>query len=182
MTTLVDILFKIHISQEFLREAIQTTLVKILKNTTKSVKVFDYIVKKLLVGDLSENAKVDEGFLFKTSSSISLFLIIRKIYREKFQGESKEYNTLMNSDFIKNKTYLNSFLNIVKTQTYLYPRLHLSVQLWVEEIFVQKKNIFENFKPFYSYILENGIFNFKVYDEMKSIAKFKYLHIGLSIV
>jgi len=115
VTTLVDILFKIHISQEFLREAIQTTLVKILKNTTKSVKVFDYIVKKLLVGDLSENAKVDEGSLFKTSSSISLFLIIRKIYREKFQGESKEYNTLMNSDFIKNKTYLNSFLNIVKT-------------------------------------------------------------------
>lgn len=52
----------------------------------------------------------------------------------------------------------------------------------IEELFVQKKTIFENFKAFYTVVLENGIFNYKIYDEMKSIAKFKYLHIGLSIV
>lgn len=88
----------------------------------------------------------------------------------------------MNSDFIKNIAYLQSFLNVVKTQTYLYPRLHLSVQLMVEEIFSQKKAIVDNFKPFYKTVLESGIFNYKIYDEMKSVAKFKYLHIGLSIV
>lgn len=84
LTTLIDILLKIHDSQEFLREAIQTTLVKILKNTTKSVKVFDYIVKKLLVGSESDSTKVDEGSLFKSSSSLSLYLTLRKVYREKF--------------------------------------------------------------------------------------------------
>lgn len=52
----------------------------------------------------------------------------------------------------------------------------------IEELFTQKKAIFENFKPFYAIVIESGIFNYKIYDEMKSIAKFKYLHIGLSII
>lgn len=52
----------------------------------------------------------------------------------------------------------------------------------IEEIFTQKKSIFDNFKPFYAIVIESGIFNYKIYDEMKSVAKFKYLHIGLSIV
>jgi UDP-glucose 6-dehydrogenase len=81
---LVDGLLKIHEAQEHLREAIQTTLVKILKNTTKSVKVFDYIVKKLLVGSEPDSTKVDEASCFKSSSRLSLYLIFRKIYRQKF--------------------------------------------------------------------------------------------------
>lgn len=89
LTPLIDLLFKIYDSQEFLREAIQTTFVKILKNTTKSVKVFDYMVEKLLVGS---DAKIDEGSLgsvFKTSSRLSLYLIMRKTYREHYKNESK---------------------------------------------------------------------------------------------
>ena len=52
----------------------------------------------------------------------------------------------------------------------------------IEEIFIQKKSIFDNFKPFYAIVIESGIFNYKIYDEMKSVAKFKYLHSGLSII
>ena len=89
ITPLIDLLFKIYESQEFLREAIQTTLVKILKNTTKSVKVFDYMVEKLLVG---ADGKIDEGSLgsaFKSSSILSLFLVMRKVYRENYKNDSK---------------------------------------------------------------------------------------------
>lgn len=52
----------------------------------------------------------------------------------------------------------------------------------IEELFANKKSTFDNFKAFYGLVVENGIFNYKIYDEMRSVAKFKYLHIGLSIV
>ena len=53
--------------------------------------------------------------------------------------------------------------------------------MMIEELFVDSKSTVENFKVFNTVVLESGIFNWKIYDEMKSIAKFKFLHIGLSI-
>jgi len=70
----------------------------------------------------------------------------------------------------------------MKQQTYLYPRLHSSVHLTIKELFREKKSIEKNFDLFNRIILEDSIFNEDVYDKMKSVAKLKYLHVGLKIV
>ena len=69
---------------------------------------------------------------------------------------------------------------LIRAQTYAYPRLHTSTALLVQEMF--RKDLEKNFENFNKIVLKESIFNESVFESMKSVAKFKYLHSGLKIV
>jgi len=123
MTVLVDILADVYDGQEFLREAIQVIIVKILKSKVASVVLFDEIVTKF---------KLTEAKALSLSAYLSLFFALRAIYHDKFSGESKIHDALMNFEVVSNKKHLQSVRDLVKTQTYLFPRLHSSAILVIK--------------------------------------------------
>jgi len=55
--SLIDVLVEVYHRQEFLREAIQVIVVKVLRTLAKGVKVFDYVVEKLLLAKKPEEGK-----------------------------------------------------------------------------------------------------------------------------
>jgi len=124
LMTLLDTLIDIYHLQEFLREAIQVIIVKVLKTQIKSVKIFDYLVQKLLFFSTKES---QENTIFLSSSNLSLYLSLKEMYLDAFEGQSKEYDNIMHYQFIQNKKHLNQINLLIKAQTYLFPRLHSSV-------------------------------------------------------
>jgi len=159
-------------------------LVKVLKQLGRSVKFFDHVVEKLLMisktGEKKERQLQDK--ILSGSSELSLFLVLRDVYLECFAGQSNEYDEIMNFNIIQNKKCLHQISTLMKSQTYLYPRLHSSVHLIIKELLRERKLIEKNFDLFNRIVLEESIFNEDVYDNMKSAAKLKYLHAGLKIV
>lgn len=138
LLTLLDILIEIYRLQEFLREAIQVIISKVLRAQNGSVKIFDYLVQKLLINSDSKQGQL-ESAIFQSSSSLSLYLTLKGLYLEFFDGQSKEFNNDMQLHFIKNKKHLHQISSLIKSQTYLFPRLHSSVPLLIEELFRDKK-------------------------------------------
>ena len=94
LLTLLDMLVEIYRSQEFLREAIQVIISKILRAQNRSVKIFDFLVQKLLVSSDQKPNQI-ESVIFQSSSSLSLFLTLKGLYLEFFDGQSKEFNSMM---------------------------------------------------------------------------------------
>jgi len=185
LMSLIDILVEVYHRQEFLREAIQVIVVKVLRTLVKGVKVFDYVVEKLLLANKPTEGKQAQlqDTIFQTSSSLSLFLCLRDAYLECFDGQSQEHDEIMQYQVVQNKKHLHQISALIKAQTYLYPRLHSSLPLLIKELFREKKALVEkNLNLFIQIILEDAIFNEEVHDNMKSVAKFKYLHIGLKVV
>ena len=172
MLNLIDALSEIYHAQEFLREAIQLLCIKILKSSLKSVKIFNAIVDKL---------KLHEGKITMSSSDLSLFLSLRDIYLSEFDGQSKEHDALMHLELVNNKKHLQHANLLVKQQTYLYPRLHSGTCLLVKELFRDTKHFFKNFEVLFKTMCEDAIFNDEIHDNMKSVAKMKFLHIGFKI-
>lgn len=72
-------------------------MVKILRSSFGSVKLFDNILSKL---------NLNETKVTISSSDLSLFFTMREVYIQKFGGESKEHDTLMNFDVVGNKKQL----------------------------------------------------------------------------
>ena len=52
MGTLIDVLGDIYHAQEFLREAIQLVVVKIIKSPVGNIKLFDYVLTKLRLTEI----------------------------------------------------------------------------------------------------------------------------------
>lgn len=169
---LVDIVTEVYHSQEFLREAIQLLLIKVLQSGQKSVKLFEHICSSL---------KISEGKIVTSSSDLSLFLSLRNIYLLNFNRDSKEFDSLMQIEIVGNKKYLQHISALIKTQTYLYPRIHSSASLLVKELCCDQKLFGKNFVSVYKALLEDAIFNEEIYNNMKSAAKMKYLHIGMKM-
>lgn len=58
------------------------------------------------------------------------------------------------------KQYLSKIATLIKTQTYLYPRLHSSVSLLLKDLFLgDQKNIPKKFKDFNESILKAKMFD-----------------------
>lgn len=88
----------------------------------------------------------------------------------------------MNYEVLSQKSNLQKIANLIKTQTYLYPRLHSSNYYLIKEILRNESGLLDNIKVFNKMILQEGIFNESIHEGMKSATKLKYLHIGLRIV
>ena len=87
----------------------------------------------------------------------------------------------METELVSNKKQLQHINTLIKQQTYLFPRLHLSTQMLVKELFVDAKFAGKHLVQFLKEILEDAIFNDEIHNSMKSVAKMKYLHIGFKI-
>ena len=63
-------------------------LVKVLSQLTKSVKIFDHVVEKFLMGDQNEDKKERQlqDKILSSSSELALFLALRDVYLEHFVG------------------------------------------------------------------------------------------------
>lgn len=73
---------------------------------------------------------------------------------------------------------------LIKQQTYLYPRLHSCVHLLIKDLFLGDdiKSIPKKYQSFSQVVLERTIFNEEALSQMKSVARLKLIHIGLRIV
>ena len=143
-----------------------------LQKNNKSIKLFEYVCAKF---------KISEGRIMSTSSDLSLFLTLRSIYKDQYDGASKQFDNIMNVEIFKDKKMVMGANGLVKHQTYLYPRLHSSTCLLVKELFRDKKHLGKNVETFFKVVLEDSIFNEDIHSSMKSVAKMKYLHIGFKI-
>ena len=76
---------------EFTRESIQQVLAKLLRNINPlnpGAKVLERIVSEILGKDDFKT------FIFKHSDNLSLFLTMRGVYMERFQGSLKEFDNV----------------------------------------------------------------------------------------
>lgn len=91
------------------------------------------IIKK---GKGEEEAK---SFDFKAnilseSNRLSLFLRLKEVYYSNYSGMSKEYEEIFGYKVLADKKNIKLIAKLVSKQTYLYPRLHSSVSLLMNEI------------------------------------------------
>ena len=72
---------------------------------------------------------------------------------------------------------------MLKQQTYLYPRLHSSVVLLIQDLFLTDdvKTIPKKYQSFSSAVLEKVVFHEESLGQMKSVARLKLMHIGLKV-
>jgi hypothetical protein len=81
-----------------------------------------------------------KSFLYKHFDNLSLFLTIRNVYLDRFQGQLKEHETVYNHDiFGEDAKTLSKISKIIVQSMYLFPRLHSSVQLIITEIYRTEK-------------------------------------------
>jgi len=191
---LIRELAEIYHEQEFLREAIQVIIDKTLRKVSANVATFDLVADSFLApkdkADDSKKEKALESNVLSSSASLSMFLTLRLAYFEVIAplGKlSKNYNELMAFDILDSTKQLAKALPLVKAQTYLYPRLHSSLVLLLEDLFRGDPNaksnaLLKKFKNINDTFLEASIFNEEVLASLKSVTRLKYLHIGLRIV
>ena len=92
---MIDSIQGVYNSQDFLREAIQILIKKILTKNAKSLKLFEYICLKF---------KLEEVRILSTSADLSLFLMMKGIYLKQYPGASQKVDQLMSySDFFSKK-------------------------------------------------------------------------------
>ena len=97
-------------------------------------------------------------------------------------GQSKQHDKLMQTDILSNKKQLQMINLLIKNQTYMFPRLHLSTQLLIKELCRDSKQLSKNFSVFFKTVLEDNIFNKEIQNNIKSVVKMKFIHIGFKIV
>lgn len=208
LLTLLEVLYEIYKLHEFLREAIQVALEKILTRISATASSFDYILERFLLyqeagsgkkesGDKKGKKTIDEKEVLSTalleSSSLSMFLMLRQVYArlgksDGSQIHSKKYAELMQMDVLavgNQKVQSGTELaQLIKQQTYLYPRLHSCVHLLIKDLFLGDdiKSIPKKYQSFSQVVLERTIFNEEALSQMKSVARLKLIHIGLRIV
>jgi len=139
---LIRELAEIYHEQEFLREAIQVIIDKTLRKVSANVATFDLVADSFLApkdkADDSKKEKALESNVLSSSASLSMFLTLRLAYFQVIAplGKlSKNYNELMAFDILDSTKQLAKALPLVKAQTYLYPRLHSSLVLLLEDLF-----------------------------------------------
>lgn len=112
-------------------------LEKILRRISPSTHTFEFIAFRFLVpkgGDSDQNSKLDSKQVLsqslQSSASLSLFLTLRHVHLECLTpaGQaSKKFDDILSTDLLASTKYMPQLANLIKCQTYLYPRLHSSV-------------------------------------------------------
>jgi hypothetical protein len=121
--------------------------------------------------------------VLKDSNRLALFLRLKEVYYQSYAGLSKEYEDIFAYKILADKKNMRPIRQIISKQTYLYPRLHSCLHLLMNEI-----NLYESkaqdkanvTRQFIQSILDEH-FDEEVYANMKSTAKFKFLHIGFQL-
>ena len=114
---------------------------------------------------------------------LALYLRIKESYKNDYNGMSKEYEGLMSYKLLSDKKNLKQICGLIKKQTYLYPRLHSSIPLLINELQSEEKfqDKLKLFQQFVKIVLDDFLFNEESYSTMKSVTKFKFLNIGFKV-
>ena len=119
------------------------------------------------------------------SNRLALYLRLKDIYLSAgYSGQSKEYEEIFAYRILTDKKNLKMIQALVTKQTYLYPRLHSSLHLLMNEITQAEVKSAERARltqQLVMSLLDEHLFNEEVYAEMKSTAKFKFLFIGFKV-
>lgn len=92
-----------------------------------------------------------------------MFLTLRHVQLECLTpaGQaSKKFDDVLSTDFLGSSKYMPQLANLIKSQTYLYPRLHSSVHLLLKDVFIgDQKSIVKKFQNLNEAVLEATIFD-----------------------
>lgn len=66
-------------------------------------------------------------------------MTLKEVYYASYDGMSKEYEEVFKYKILSEKKNLKLIQNLISKQTPLYPRLHLSLRLVLEEITKEAK-------------------------------------------
>ena len=182
ITSLVSSFIHLYQTYEFMRESIQAVFTKLLTNVpaeTHGVKIIEKVVAELLVsgGNLKET-------LFAHSDNLSLFLSLRHVYLSaKYRDQSTKAAKHLTLDIFADEEDLLKLKHIVGKSVYIYPRLHTSLPLLIDEIYLRPsttKQRLNLIKKLVKILFENYFFNDDIYQGIKSSStRPKFLHIGL---
>lgn len=137
-----------------------------------------------------QKSETNQGeFDFKTkllteSNRLSLFLRLKEFYLQNFAGQSKEYESLFSYKILADKKNLKLIQGLVQKTTYLYPRLHSSLPLLLNEISNEQKpqDRMKLIQTFTQSLLDDHLLNEESYNAItKNSTKFKFIHIGLRL-
>ncbi|CDW85691.1 dna polymerase v-like [Stylonychia lemnae] len=183
-------LAELYSQNEFLQESVAAIIQKMLHLLLDQkqflLQTIEILMEQLIVRKSDEKAKggVDiKSTILTDSNKVSLFLRIKEAY---LQGISNgmaagEYADVFNYKILTEKKNLKTISQLIQKQTYLFPRLHTSLQLLLNEINLESK-VSDKTKITQQVIisiLEESNFNEDVYSQLRSVTKFKFLHIGL---
>ena len=92
-----------------------------------------------------------------------MFLTLRHVHLECLspagQG-SKKFEDVLSTDLLGSTKHLPQLATLIKSQTYLYPRLHSSVHLLLKDMFLgDQKSIVKKYQNLNETVLEATIFD-----------------------
>ena len=125
-----------------------------------------------------------KSVILSDSNKLSLFLRLKSAYLDLLgPGLSQEYDSVFAYKLLSEKKNLKQIASLLLRQTYLYPRLHSSVPLLLNEV-TQEPKVGDRVRLVQQVMRQLGdehLFSEEVYNGLKSVTKFKFLHIGLKV-
>ena len=194
LKVIVGCLVELYTKYDFLQESISAVFSKLLtilkEQKQYGLQALEIIVDALIVNKGSKGEKEPEksgSFDFRAnilndSNRLSLYLRMKEVYHSSYSGLSKEYEEIFAYKVLADKKNLKLIQNLISRQTFLYPRIHSSLPLLLNEIANEPKSSdqIKISQSFFKSIIEAHLFNDDVYQAMKSSGKFKFLYIGLN--
>ncbi len=187
ITSLASSLIYLYQTYDFLRESIQTAFAKLLQNLPEAgqgIKLLEKIVAELLIANKKQGGDIKD-YIFEHSDNLSLYLSLRHIYiSPKYKDQTTKIAKHLTMDIFDDDQSLHKLKTIAGKSVYIYPRLHTSLPLLINEIYIKhassSKLRLQLIKKLATVFFEDHFFNEQVYQAIKSSAtRPKFLHIGL---
>eukprot|EP00347_Sterkiella_histriomuscorum_P004007 403362109 len=191
LKVIVGCLTELYQQNDFIQESISAIFTKILHQIKEQKQIYlstiEIIMEQLVIKKSEEGAQkggVDfKSTVLSDSNKLGLFLRLKEAYQAgQADGMSKgEYSEVFNYKILADKKNLKQVCYLVQRQTYLYPRLHSSLPLLLNEISSESKTADKAklMQQLINSVIVEFLFNDEVFAQMKSMTKFKFLHIGL---
>lgn len=137
LASLTSSLIFLYQTYNFLRESIQAALQKLIQKLpveTHGAKVLEKIVSELLV-QASDGGKVKD-YALQHSDNLSLYLVLKHLYQgSKLREQSPKLAKVLGHDVIADENDLHRLRAIAGRSVYIYPRLHTSLPLLINELY-----------------------------------------------
>lgn len=171
---------------DFLRESIQAVFAKLLARLPEShgVKLMEKILAEIILEHKDKKGFSMQNFIFEHSDNLSLYLTVRHAYLSpKYKDQSTKASKYLSGDFLVTDEEITRLKAIVGKSIYIYPRLHTSISLIINEIYVKQtssKLRLKMIKNLATSLFADYFFKETVYQGIKSsTARPKFLNIGL---
>lgn len=146
--------------------------------------MLEKVVAELLVEKRKQASEIKD-FVFEHSDNLSLFLTLRHtFFSQKYKDQSTKIVKHLSMDIMADDQDFQKLKAIAGKSVYIYPRLHNSLPLLINEIYLKhsssSKLRLQQIKKLAKTLFDENFFDENVYLAIKSSAtKPKFLHIGL---